>query len=118
MASSTNFDINATSVYDGMKIDTNTVVPKIMKMRSEIEICQKILLKGKEIMCIVEPMEFAKQISEFLENFPELNYLKEEADSIKEAISEVYDGYETREECVKYMGFMYKMMQNSLEYMG
>lgn len=100
-----------------MKLNENTVVPKIMTLKSEIETCQKAINQIKDIMHIENSLEFAKKLQELIENMPKLNYLSEEMESIKESIIDVYDGYETRNESLKYMNFMQRVMINSLDYL-
>ena len=100
-----------------MKLNTNTVVPKIMSMRSEIEICQKVINEIKGLMYVEDNLEFAKKIKILIDDFPKFQYLKEEMESIKENIIDVYDGYESRTDSLKYMNFMQRVMINSLDYM-
>lgn len=100
-----------------MKLNTNTIVPKIMAMKSEIEIIGKTINEIKDIMFIENSLEFAQKLEKLIKNFPKLNYLNEEMESIKESIIDVYDGYETRNESLKYLNFMQRVLINSLEYM-
>ena len=78
---------------------------------------KKVINEIKGLMYVEDNLEFAKKIKILIDDFPKFQYLKEEMESIKENIIDVYDGYESRTDSLKYMNFMQRVMINSLDYM-
>lgn len=99
-----------------MKLNKNTIIPKIMVMKSELEIMKKIISKIVELIHMQDVMGFAKEAEKLINNFPKFDYFDEEMQSIKECLIDLYDGYETREEAISYMKFMERVVENSFEY--
>lgn len=99
-----------------MKLNKNTIIPKIMVMKSELEIMKKIISKIVELVHMQDVMEFTKEAEKLINNFPKFDYFDEEMQSIKECLIDLYDGYETREEVINYMNFMQRVIENSFEY--
>ena len=100
-----------------MKLNTNTLVPKIMKMKTEVSMIEKTIKEVYELMVIKDEMEFASSLEKMIRELPELDYFKEEMDSIKECLIDVFDGYENREDAVLYMNFMKRVIQGTKNYM-
>lgn len=100
-----------------MKLNTNTLVPKIMKMKTEVSIIEKTIKEVYELMVTENELEFASSLEKMIRELPELEYFKEEMDSIKECLIDVFDGYEKREEAVLYMNFMKRVIQGTKDYM-
>ena len=100
-----------------MKLNTNTLVPKIMKMKTEVSIIEKTIKEVYELMVTENELEFASLLEKMIRELPELEYFKEEMDSIKECLIDVFDGYEKREEAVLYMNFMKRVIQGTKDYM-
>lgn len=100
-----------------MKLNTNTLVPKIMKMKTEVSMIEKIVGEVYELMVVKNEMDFASSLEKMIRELPELEYFKEEMDSIKECLIDVFDGYETREDAVLYMNFMKRVIQGTKDYM-
>ena len=100
-----------------MKLNTNTLVPKIMKMKTEVSMIEKTIKEVYELMVTENELEFASSLEKMIRELPELEYFKEEMDSIKECLSDVFDGYEKREEAVLYMNFMKRVIQGTKDYM-
>lgn len=100
-----------------MKLNTNTIVPKIMKMKTEVCMIEKIVKEVYDLMVINDSMEFASAIEKMIGEIPKLEYFNEEMDSIKECLIDVYDGYETKEDAILYMNFMKRVIQGTKDYM-
>ncbi len=100
-----------------MKLNTNTLVPKIMKMKTEVSMIEKTIKEVYELMVTENELEFASSLEKMIRELPELEYFKEEMDSIKECLIDVFDGYEKREEAVLYMNFMKRVIQGTKDYM-
>ena len=100
-----------------MKLNTNTLVPKIMKMKTEVSMIEKTIKEVYELMVTENELEFASSLEKMIRELPELEYFKEEMDSIKECLIDVFDGYVKREEAVLYMNFMKRVIQGTKDYM-
>ncbi|MBQ8298561.1 MAG: hypothetical protein IJX99_01590 [Clostridia bacterium] len=100
-----------------MKLNTNTLVPKIMKMKTEVSMIEKVVGEVYALMTMNNEIEFASSLEKTIRELPELEYFKEEMDSIKECLIDVFDGYETKEDAVLYMNFMKRVIQGAKDYM-
>ena len=84
-----------------MKLNKNTIIPKIMVMKSELEIMKKIISKIVELIHMQDVMGFAKEAEKLINTFPKFDYFDEEMQSIK---------------AISYMKFMERVVENSFEY--
>ena len=94
------------------------MVPKIMKIKTEVSVIEKIVVDVYDLMIVKDEMEFASSLEKMIRELPELDYFKEEMDSIKECLIDVFDGYENREDAILYMNFMKRVIQNTKEYIN
>ena len=86
-------------------------------MKTEVSIIEKTIKEVYELMVTENELEFASSLEKMIRELPELEYFKEEMDSIKECLIDVFDGYEKREEAVLYMNFMKRVIQGTKDYM-
>ena len=86
-------------------------------MKTEVSMIEKTIKEVYELMVTENELEFASSLEKMIRELPELEYFKEEMDSIKECLSDVFDGYEKREEAVLYMNFMKRVIQGTKDYM-
>ncbi len=101
-----------------MKLSQNTIIPKIIGMKSELDIISKLIDKIIELIYMEDALGFAKETENLINDFPKLKYFSDEAESIKECLIDLYDGYESKESATDYMNFMKRVVINAQEYMA
>ncbi len=101
-----------------MKLSQNTIIPKIIDMKSELDIISKLINKIIELIYMKDALGFAKETENLINDFPKLKYFSDEAESIKECLIDLYDGYESKESATDYMNFMKRVVINAQEYMA
>lgn len=101
-----------------MKLNQNTMIPKIISMKSELDIISKLIDRIVGLIYMEDVLNFAKEAEALINNFPKLNYFIDEVESIKECLIDLYDGYESKESAIDYMNFMKRVVINAQEYMA
>lgn len=101
-----------------MKLNQNTMIPKIISMKSELDIISKLIDRIVGLIYMEDVLNFAKEAESLINNFPKLNYFIDEVESIKECLIDLYDGYESKESAIDYMNFMKRVVINAQEYMA
>lgn len=99
-----------------MKLNTNTMVPKIIAMNTEISIIERTIEEVVSVLTMEDELEFASMIQKLIERMPKLNCFEEEIDSIKECLIDINDGYEKRDEGLQYMNFMKRVVLSTKDY--
>lgn len=101
-----------------MKLNQNTIIPKIIDMKSELGIISKLIDRIIELVYMEDALNFAKETESLINSFPQLKYFSDEAESIKECLIDLYDGYESKESAIDYMNFMKRVVINAQEYIA
>ena len=101
-----------------MKLNNNTLVPKIIEMNTEISIIDRSIDEAMSLLTLKDELEFISKIQNLIEKMPKLKYFDEEINSIKECLVDIYDGYEKREDGISYMNFMKRVIASTRDYIG
>lgn len=101
-----------------MKLNTNTLVPKIIAMNTEISIIERTVAEVISVLTMEDELEFASMLQKLIEKMPKLKYFDEEIDSIKECLIDINDGYEKREDGMQYMNFMKRVVLSTKDYIS
>ncbi len=101
-----------------MKLNTNTLVPKIIAMNTEISIIERTVEEVISVLTMKDELEFASMLQKLIERMPKLKYFDEEIDSIKECLIDINDGYEKREDGMHYMNFMKRVVLSTKDYIS
>ena len=101
-----------------MKLNTNTLVPKIIAMNTEISIIERTVEEVISVLTMKDELEFASMLQKLIERMPKLKYFDEEIDSIKECLIDINDGYEKREDGMQYMNFMKRVILSTKDYIS
>ena len=99
-----------------MKLNTNTMVPKIIAMNTEISIVERTVEEAISVLIMENELEFASMIQKLIERMPKLQHFDEEIDSIKECLIDVFDGYGKKDEALQYMNFMTRVVISTKDY--
>lgn len=98
-----------------MKLTKNTMYPKILKMKTELNIIEQELVNFEKILMLDEEKEFKEKIEEEIKNIPKVEYFDEEMRSIRECMINVHEGYEPKGDAMIYVNFLKKVVENSKE---
>lgn len=101
-----------------MKLNTNTLVPKIIAMNTEISIIERTVEEVVSVLTMEDELEYVSMLQKLIERMPKLKYFDEEIDSIKECLIDINDGYENREDGMQYMNFMKRVVLSTKDYIS